>query len=116
MEKYKVTINECEGSCNSDLFKEMLERGDITATRIKDAVGGIYEFTGYANCTVETKDKKFDVTYYATDDGFISSGSKIFEESVKAYLGKCKQLKVVSKSTGKGTTFKVTPILNQEEA
>ena len=113
--KYKVTINECEGSCNSDLFKEMLERGDITATRIKDAVGGIYEFTGYANCTVETKDKKFDITYYATDDGFISSGSEIFKESVKAYLGKCKQLKVVSKQTNKGTTFKVTPILSNEE-
>ena len=113
--KYKVTINECEGSCNSDLFKEMVERGDITATKIKDAVGGIYEFTGYASCTVENKDKKFDITYYATDDGFISTGSNVFKDSVKSYLGKCKQLKVVSKATKNGTTFKATPILSNEE-
>ena len=111
--EYEVTIKKAVGSCDSELFKKMVKRGDLQATKIVDAVGGKYIFTGYADCEVKTSDKKFNITYYATDDGFISSGSTIFKESVEAYIGDKLKLKVVSKTTENGTTYKAVPILGE---
>ena len=111
--EYEVTIKKAYGSCDSELFKKMVKRGDLQATKIKDAVGGKYKFTGYADCSVKTKDKKFDITYYATDDGFISSGSQIFKDSVEAYISDNLKLKIESKTTENGTTFKAVPILGE---
>lgn len=109
--EYEVTIKKSVGSCDSELFKEMVKRGDIQATKIKDAVDGKYLFTGYADCEVKANGKKFNITYYATDDGFISSGSEIFKKSIETYMSYNKKLKVVSKTTENGTTFKAVPIL-----
>ena len=111
---YKVTIKECIGSCDSSLFKKMAEKGDIQATRIKDAVDSVVSISGYAICHVETDDKNFDINYYATDDGFISSGSEVFLNSVKDYYGETKYVKIIKVSTKKGSTFKVTPILEDK--
>ena len=111
--EYEVTIKKSVGSCDSELFKEMVKRGDLQATKIKDAVGNKYLFTGYADCEVKANGKKFNVTYYATDDGFISSGSEIFKKSVETYMSYNKKLKVVSKTTENGTTFKAVPILGE---
>ncbi len=109
--EYEVTIKKSVGSCDSELFKEMVKRGDIQATKIKDAVNGKYLFTGYADCEVKANGKKFNITYYATDDGFISSGSEIFKKSIETYMSYNKKLKVVSKTTENGTTFTAVPIL-----
>ena len=54
------------------------------------------------------------MNYYSTDEGLISSGSAIFRDSVKDYYGDVDLFKIVSIKTKKGTTYKVTPILNQE--
>ena len=118
MKKYNRTIIECVGSCDSDLFKKMIERGDIEAIKVKDAVGSIVDITGYATVHVETDDNQFDIDYYATDDGFISSGSTYFKDGVQAYFGQGNKLKICSVKTKKGSTFKVSPIMgknNDEE-
>lgn len=112
---YKVTIKECVGTCDSALFKKMAEKGDIQATRIKDAVDSVVSISGYAICSVKTDDKEFDVNYYATDDGFISSGSEVFLNSVKDYYGETKYVKILKVSTKRGNTYKVTPILEDSK-
>ena len=111
---YKVEVKEAVGSCNSELFKKMAQNGDLSATQVKNAIGKVVTITGYATCTITTDDKNFDMTYYATDEGMLSSGSSIFKSSVETYIDSAKKFLIKEVKTGKGTTFKVTPILDEE--
>ena len=111
---YKVEVKEAKGSCNSDLFKKMAQNGDLSATQVKSAIGKVVTITGYATCHISTDDKEFDMTYYATEEGILSSGSAIFKSSVEEYIDSAKRFLIKEIKTGKGTTFKVTPILTEE--
>ena len=109
--KYEVTIKETKGTCDSSIFKKMVQNGDITAERINDAVDKIVKIDGYADCHIVAGDKEFDITYYATSDGLISSGSEVFKKSVLNYIDENVMCKIVKIKTNKGMTFKVSPIL-----
>lgn len=109
--KYEVQIKETKGSCATPLFKKMVENGDITAERINDCVDKIVKIDGYADCHIVAGDKEFDITYYATSDGMISSGSEVLKQSVLNYLDENVMLKIKKIKTNKGTTYKVSPIL-----
>lgn len=113
--KYEVTIKEVKGSCDSSLFKKMVQNGDITAEKISDVVGKIVKIDGYADCHIVAGDKDFDITYYATSDGLISSGSEVFKKSVTNYMDEDVMCKIMKVRTNKGTTFKVSPILVNDE-
>lgn len=117
MAKYEVTIKECEGTCNSNLFKKMAKNGDITAVSIKELIGKIVNITGFASCHITTDEKDFDINYFATDEGMFSTGSQVFLESVKNYFGtgEVDYFSIVQLKTKKGTTFKASPILKNEE-
>lgn len=112
--EYEVTIKKSVGTCESELFKEMVKNGDLETTKINKVVGGKYLFTGYADCEVKAKGKKFNITYYATDDGFISTGSDVFKKSVEKYMNYNKKLKVIEITTDNGTTYKAIPILGDK--
>lgn len=109
--KYEVSIKEVKGSCDTSLFKKMAQNGDITAEKISDVVGKIVKIDGYADCHILAGDKEFDITYYATSDGLISSGSDVFKKSVLNYMDEDVMCKIMKVKTNKGTTFKVSPIL-----
>lgn len=111
---YNVTITEKYGSCENSLFQKMAEKGDITAERIGDCLGRVIEITGYALCSIKTDDKEFEIGYYATKEGLISSGSSIFYESVTDYIGEVSKFKIVEIKTKKGKTYKAVPILEDE--
>ena len=113
---YEVKINEKVGACDWAIFEKMAKNGDLTSEKVADCVGKVVKITGYALCNITAGDKNFDMNYYSTDEGLLSSGSTIFRDSVKEYYGDIDLFKIVSIKTNKGTTFKVTPILNQEEA
>lgn len=112
--KYEVTIKEAYGSCDSNLFKKMAQKGDITSVKVQDMVGKVVNITGYAICHITTSEKEFDMGYYATDDGIISTGSEVFADSVSDYMGDVELFKIVSLKTKKGTTYKVSPILTED--
>lgn len=112
--KYEVNINEVYGSCDSELFKKMASKGDITADRIKNVVGKVFNITGYAKCNIVTDDKNFDVVYYATDNGFISSGSQILLDSIVDYIEDTNTFKISEVKTRKGTTYKGVPVFTSE--
>lgn len=114
--KYEVTVKTAEGSCNTSLFKKMASKGDITATKIQEVVGKVVKITGYALCHIVTDEKEFDMGYYATDYGILSTGSEVFADSVFDYIGEVDLFKIVSIKTKKGTTYKVSPILVDEES
>ena len=112
---YKVEILESVGSCDTSLFKKMAENGDITATKIEEYVNQIVKITGYAICHITAGEKEFDMNYYATNDGIISSASSVFKESVLNYLDEDVDLKIIKLRTSKGSTYKVSPILVKED-
>lgn len=109
--KYEVTILESDGTCATSLFEKMAKLGDITAEKVTECIGKVVKITGYAMCHIKTEEKDFKLGYYATDDGFISTGSEIFYNSVVAYKGEVEKFKIQKVRTRKGTTYKAVPIL-----
>lgn len=108
---YTVEIVKAEGACNSDVFKKMAKNGDITSEKVTENIGKVFKITGYAICHITTADKEFDMGYYSTDSGMLSTGSEVFKNSVEEYYGEIDTFKIVSIKTKKGTTYKVTPVL-----
>ena len=115
MKKYELTIKEAIGSCDTDLFKKMAKKGDISASKIEEFVGKVVKISGWANAHIETDDKEFDITYYATDDGYFSTGSKYFNDSLEDYLEDTDTFKILKIKTKKGHTYKASPIFRNEE-
>lgn len=114
--KYEVNINLVNGSCDSELFKKMASKGDISAERIKNVVGKVFKITGFAKCNIVTDDKNFDVVYYATDSGYISSGSEVFFDSVNSYIDDTNTFKIAEIKTKKGTTYKAVPVIVEKSS
>ena len=114
MKKYELTINETTGSCNTELFKKMAKKGDISASKIENFVDKVVRITGTADAHIATDDKEFDITYYATDDGYFSTGSKYFNESLNDYLKDTDTFKILKIKTSKGYTYKAVPIIDGE--
>ena len=112
--KYEIKIIEAKGKCEESLFQKMANRGDITSERVKDVVGKTFELVGYAKCNIETDDKNFDIVYYATKTGYISSGSEVFFDSIKDYYDDAKVFTIREIKTSKGTTYKASPVLVDE--
>lgn len=116
-QNYEVKILEKAGTCDSELFEKMAKRGDLDSTSIakllEDHKGEPVNvvINGYAICEIKTKDKTFKLGYYATDIGLISTGSEIFAECVKDYLGSIEMFTIVEVKTRQGKTYKATPYL-----
>ena len=114
MKKYELTIEKATGSCDTELFKKMAKKGDISASKIESFVDKVVRITGYAEAHIETDDKEFNITYYATDDGYFSTGSKYFNESLNDYLEDTDTFKILKIKTKKGHTYKASPIFKEE--
>lgn len=111
--KYEVEILEKKGSCDSATFEKMAKNGDISSEKVTENAGRVIKLTGYALCHITAGDKEFDMGYYATTEGILSTGSEVFKKSVEEYYGDVDTFKIVSVKTKKGTTYKVTPILEE---
>lgn len=114
MKKYEVTIENATGSCDTDLFKKMAKNGDIRASKIEEYVDKVVKITGQAQAHIVVDDKEFDLTYFATDDGYFSTGSENFINSVNDYIDNTDTFKVLKVKTKKGHTYKANPIVNME--
>lgn len=113
---YSVEIIETVGSMSSPVFKKMAERGDITSVKINEVIGSVVNVTGFAWCKITTKDKEFNMGYYMTDLGIVSTGSEIFKESVADYFKDgISKFNIVQVRTKNGQTYKVSPVLEIKE-
>lgn len=113
MSKYEVEVKSMIGTLDNKTFEKMAKKGDITATKIVDIMGKEVTITGYAECEIETQDKKFSILYVNTNEfGIVSAGSEIFKESVEDYFGEVERFRIKSIKTKKGNTYKAVPILS----
>lgn len=112
---YTVEIIEAKGACDTALFKKMASAGDITSSRINDMIDKIVKINGYALCHITAGEKDFDINYYSTNEGIISSGSEVFKNSVLNYINEDVYVRICKLKTKKGVTYKVSPILVNEE-
>lgn len=113
MGKYEVTIESAWGSCDTELFKKMAKKGDISASKISDFVDKVVTITGWAVANIKTDDKEFTLTYYATEEGYFSTGSEYFSESLEDYLDETHVFKILKVKTKKGFTYKASPIIKE---
>lgn len=113
MGKFNIEIQEVKGTCEEEIFKTMIQRGDIQADKVNERLDEIFNITGYAKTHITTDTKDFVMCYYATDDGYLSSGSEVFYDSVKAYFGQANAVKIKEIKTSKGKTYKAVPILKR---
>lgn len=116
MGKIKIEIKEKMGTCESSLFEKMASRGDITAKKAKECDGLIFSLKGYAKAVITNTEtgETFDVVYYDTNCGMISTGSEIFFDSIKTYLEDCNKFQICSYKSKRGTGFKAVPVLFEE--
>lgn len=114
--KYEVKVNNAEGTCKSALFEKMAKNGDLTSNKVKDLVSAVITIIGYAECTITTNEKTFNMNYYDTEEyGLLSSGSEIFLKSVKLYYGEVSNVRISEIKTKQGKTFKGIPVLGSDE-
>lgn len=111
---YTVEIIEAKGACDTELFKKMASAGDITSSRINDKIDKIVKINGYALCHITAGEKDFDINYFSTNEGIISSGSEVFKNSVLNYIDEDVYVRICKLKTKKGVTYKVSPILVNE--
>ena len=111
MGKYEVTITKASGSCDTELFKKMAKRGDISASKVDSFVDRVVKITGWAEAHINADEKEFDVTYYATDEGYFSTGSKYFKDSIMDYSKDTDMFRIEKVKTQKGHTYKAVPIV-----
>lgn len=112
--KYVVTINEVTGTLDNDLFKKMASKGDITSVSVKEVVGKEIIVTGTASATIETDEKKFEMSYFNTEEyGIVHcGGGTLFEETLFDYLsGGVSKFRVNSVKCKMGTGYKAVPVL-----
>ena len=115
MKKYEVTIEMAKGSCEKAQFQKLAKNGDVQAEPISKNVGKVITLLGYAKVHVDTENKSFDNYYYACDDGYYSSGSEYFKESVEKYFMDTNIFKILKVETKKGFTYKANPIFTEEQ-
>ena len=113
MGKFELTIKKASGSCDTELFKKMAKKGDISASKIENFVDKVVKITGWAEAHITTDEKEFDLTYYASDEGYFSTGSKYFNESLVDYLKDTDTYKIIKVKTQKGHTYKAVPIVEE---
>lgn len=114
--KYEVTVIEKKGTCDNALFEKMAKKGDLTAIKLSELVGVEVKIKGYAKCHIVTDEKEFDINYFNTEEyGLVSSGSKIFTESVVDYFGEVESVRLTEVKTKKGKTYKAVPVLGNNK-
>ena len=116
---FEVTINNSNGTLNTELFKKMCAKGDVTSTGIINLVGCTFTPLGDANCHIKAAEREFDRTYIDTVEfGIIHTASPTFLDGYADYSGECDTMRIVAVKAKLGTCYKCVPVFNkvQEES
>ena len=112
---FEITLNSAEGTCDTTLFKKMINKADVTSTPITQLVGKVFTPTGSANVHVKTTDKEFDRLLIDTKEfGIIHTSSSVFEEGFSDYRGECDSMRIVGVKAKLGTCYKCVPVITAE--
>ena len=112
---FEITLNSAEGTCNTPLFKKMINKADVTSTPITQLVGKVFTPTGSADVHVKTTDKEFDRLLIDTKEyGIIHTSSSVFSEGFEDYRGECDSMRIVGVKAKLGTCYKCVPVITAE--
>ena len=112
---FEITLINAEGTCDTTLFKKMINKADVTSTPITELVGKIFTPTGSANVHIKTTEKEFDRLLIDTREyGIIHTSSSVFEEGFSDYRGECDKMRVVGVKAKLGTCYKCVPVITAE--
>lgn len=112
---FEITLNSAEGTCDTALFKKMINKADVTSTPVKDLVGKVFTHTGSADVHIKTADKEFDRLLIATKEhGIIHTSSPVFEEGFADYRGECDSMRIVAVKAKLGTCYKCVPVITEQ--
>ena len=112
---FEIILNSAEGTCNTPLFKKMINKADVTSTPITELVGKVFTPTGSAEVHVKTTDKEFDRLLIDTKEyGIIHTSSSVFEDGFTDYRGECDSMRIVGVKAKLGTCYKCVPVISAE--
>ena len=112
---FEITLNSAEGTCDTTLFKKMINKADVTSTPITELVGKVFTPTGSAEVHVKTTDKEFDRLLIDTKEyGIIHTSSSVFEDGFSDYRGECDSMRIVGVKAKLGTCYKCVPVITAE--
>ena len=112
---FEITLINAEGTCDTTLFKKMINKADVTSTPITKLVGNIFTPTGSADVHIKTTEKEFDRLLIDTKEyGIIHTSSKVFEDGFADYRGECDKMRVVGVKAKLGTCYKCVPVITAE--
>ena len=112
---FEITLINAEGTCDSALFKKMINKSDVTSTPITKLVGNAFTPTGSANVHIKTTEKEFDRLLIDTKEyGIIHTSSSVFEDGFTDYRGECDKMRIVGVKAKLGTCYKCVPVITAE--
>ena len=114
---FEITLINAEGTCDTTLFKKMINKADVTSTAITEYVGKIFTPTGSANVHIKTPEREFDRLLIDTKEyGIIHTSSSVFEDGFNDYRGECDKMRIVGVKAKLGTCYKCVPVITAESA
>ena len=114
---FEITLINAEGTCDTTLFKKMINKADVASTSITKLVGNTFTPTGSANVHIKTTEKEFDRLLIDTKEyGIIHTSSKVFEKGFSDYRGECDKMRIVGVKAKLGTCYKCVPVITAESA
>ena len=112
---FEITLNSAEGTCDTTLFKKMINKADVTSTPITELVGKVFTPTGSAEVHVKTTDNEFDRLLIDTKEyGIIHTSASVFEDGFSDYRGECDSMRIVGVKAKLGTCYKCVPVITAE--
>ena len=112
---FEITLINADGTCDTSLFKKMINKADVTSTPITKLVGNIFTPTGSANVHIKTTEKEFDRLLIDTREyGIIHTSSSVFEDGFSDYSGECDCMRIVGVKAKLGTCYKCVPVITAE--
>ena len=112
---FEITLINAEGTCDTALFKKMINKADVTSTPITQLVGKVFTPTGSAEVHVKTTDKEFDRLLIDTKEyGIIHTSSEVFSDGFTDYRGECDSMRIVGVKAKLGTCYKCVPVITAE--
>lgn len=113
---FEITLISAEGTCDTALFKKMINKADVTSTPVKDLVGKVFTPAGSAAVHIKTADKEFDRLLIDTKEhGIIHTSSTVFEDGFDDYREECDSMRIVAVKAKLGTCYKCVPVITVTE-
>ena len=111
---FNVEVKKVSGTCDSELFKLMASKGDITSISVSELVNNEFTVKGYAEAVVTTDERTVERLYIDTEEfGLIHTSSDTFKKGFKDYVAYTSTMRIVGVKAKLGTCYKCVPVLNK---